>query len=861
MKAHRSLLSRIASAFRKPKPKAKAHKSVKEPKNRGIECLEGRIAPATLIDASTIQYKDVGGDIVTIHFSKALFTIGTSVEQTITLNKLDDIFKFSGGTTFASDVEQDLQLLDLTKVKLSGTPPTSPVNGISFTIDAETPTGGAGDSLVKVGAIYANNLNLGHVAIDGDLGQIDVGRPSSKVALKSLTVESLYAYEANTQVGTVTPADALESRIVGGVGLLEVKGDLRGYFHLLNGNSIVGNTIKTTAPGNLDKAIIHGSLRGKMEEQSTSDNTGSINAQGKIGTIQVLGSGEGGSTGGLIGGGGRNSGSITGTRGIDNAYIADSIVGKGGLNSGTIVSGGVFKKIVVGDDVSGGAGDLSGSIQGTTILSVSIADSVTGAGGSNSGSVISAGKLSKIEIANDLTGGTGQFSGNIRVNEIGSVTIGGSVSGNVGPDSGMVYSTQGIKSVTIAGDIEGGVGTNSGGVLANGPLQSVTVNGSVIGSVGSNSGFIGSLSKVGSVKVIGSIEGGEGQLSGRVYSAGNIEKVSAAKLVGGIGLGSGSILGASDLVTGGSIKSVIIEQGLQGGVGPSSGTILSLDDIGKVTIGTKVLAAGLVGGDGDFSGSIIAKDSIGKSGGKPSGLLIYGSVAGGTGDQSGLVEAGGNAGLIDIQGSVTGQDGDPGEHSGFVRVKGQLKMLSVDGGLNNTSVLVGADLVNAIIGVGMVDSTISAQGAFNPKMKTGDIAIGSLTVDGSVIRSQILAGYDVEGTALNADASIKSVRVTGNWTASDIVAGIVATDGKFGDSNDTRITGDIDRDGYIATIAKIQILGSVTGTAEADDHFGFVAEQIGSFQVGNTKLALTSLPGEVIELPGTDDVTAREVTV
>src|SRR5688572_18553770 len=118
MKARRSLLSRIASVLRKPKPASAQgqRKPAKEPKSRGIEALEGRIAPATLIDASTIQFTEADGDVVTIHFSKPLFTKLGSAEETITQNKLDDIFKFSGGTTFITDGVQDLQRLDLTKI-------------------------------------------------------------------------------------------------------------------------------------------------------------------------------------------------------------------------------------------------------------------------------------------------------------------------------------------------------------------------------------------------------------------------------------------------------------------------------------------------------------------------------------------------------------------------------------------------------------------------------------------------------------------------------------------------------------------------------------------------------------------------
>jgi hypothetical protein len=854
MKARRSIISRIASAIRRKKPAPKVPKSVKEPKSRNIEPLERRIAPASLIDASTVQYKDVGGDMVTIHFSKPLFTLGSTVDQQIISNKLDDIFKFSSGT-FASDVEQDLQRLDLTKVVSVGTPPKNPANGISFTIDAVTPTGGSGDGLAKIGGINAVSMSLGKVTIDGDLGQIDVGTPSSKIAIKSLTVASLYANGTASQLPGLTGSDALESKIVGGVSLLHVTGDLFGYFHVIDGNSIVGNAVKTTAPGNIAKVIIDGSLRGNPDVAATSDNTGSINAQGNIDNVQVLGSGDDANPKGLIGGGGKSSGSIIAAKKIGSITVADSIVGGGGLNSGAVIATGSVAKVTVGDDIHGGGGINSGSVQGASIKQVAVTDSIIGGNADNSGAVISGGLLSKLTVKNDIIGGGGKSSGGIRVGDLGSATIGGFIRGGGGADSGLVLANHGIKSVQIDKDIVGGNAVGSGGVLASGLLQSIVVNGNVMGGTVANTGYIGSESRIASAKVIGSVIGGDGDQSGRVFSAGSIDNVSVQKLVGGMGVGSGSIIAATDPAVGGGIKSAVISLGLQGGVGPSSGTLMSLADIGKVTIGTRVQPVGLIGGDGKFSGSIIAQGSIGSG----SGILIFGSVTGGVGDQSGVVHAGGNAGLIDIRGKVTGVDGLSGEESGFIRVEGQLKTLLVDGGLDNTSVLVGADLVKAVIGTGVADSTISAFGAVDPKIKTGDIAIGSLTVNGNVTGSQILAGYDVDGAALNADASVKSVRVTGNWTASDLVAGVVAKDGEFGNADDARISGGIDREGYIATIAKIQILGSVSGTAEVDDHFGFVAEQIASFQVNGSKLAFTSLPGEVINLQGTDDVTAREV--
>jgi hypothetical protein len=58
-----------------------------------------------------------------------------------------------------------------------------------------------------------------------------------------------------------------------------------------------------------------------------------------------------------------------------------------------------------------------------------------------------------------------------------------------------------------------------------------------------------------------------------------------------------------------------------------------------------------------------------------------------SGDQSGLIQAGGNAGLIEVRGEISGEDGATGETSGIVPVDGQLKSLIVVGGLTNASVL------------------------------------------------------------------------------------------------------------------------------------------------------------------------------
>ena len=65
--------------------------------------------------------------------------------------------------------------------------------------------------------------------------------------------------------------------------------------------------------------------------------------------------------------------------------------------------------------------------------------------------------------------------------------------------------------------------------------------------------------------------------------------------------------------------------------------------------------------------------------------------------------------------------------------------------------------------------TISALGTLMPVHASNSIAIQSITIEGNVNASHILAGYDLLGTATNGDASIGKVLVQKKWIASDLV--------------------------------------------------------------------------------------------
>jgi hypothetical protein len=63
----------------------------------------------------------------------------------------------------------------------------------------------------------------------------------------------------------------------------------------------------------------------------------------------------------------------------------------------------------------------------------------------------------------------------------------------------------------------------------------------------------------------------------------------------------------------------------------------------------------------------------------------------------------------------------------------------------------------------------------------------------------------------------------------------------------------------VQRIVSVSVGGVVVGTASATDHFGFVAQQVGSFHALGFTARLTA-GRDIIELsPTTDDVTMREV--
>src|SRR5215213_3127288 len=131
-----------------------------------LEPLEGRLAPAVLVNPTTVTYRDVDGDRVTVKV-----TVGTL-----------DATNFLFNTPFADPGPQQLQSLILNAAEFQGA---------AVSVSAVRDPVAGGDGFANVGRVAAAGVDLAALTVDGDLGQVDAGDPvtSSTPGLGSLTVQ------------------------------------------------------------------------------------------------------------------------------------------------------------------------------------------------------------------------------------------------------------------------------------------------------------------------------------------------------------------------------------------------------------------------------------------------------------------------------------------------------------------------------------------------------------------------------------------------------------------------------------------------------------------------------------------------
>jgi len=448
------------------------------------------------------------------------------------------------------------------------------------------------------------------------------------------------------------------------------------------------------------------------------------------------------------------------------------------------------------------------------------------------------GKLGALTIKTDLAQAFVNVSAGLD-GDIGPVRIGGSLIGGGSDDSGSITASGDIGTVSIHGDIRGSSGDASGAVFAGGHLAGVNIGGSLLGGSGNTSGSITATAGCGAAKVAGDARGGNGDETAQIEVTGTLAGVTiGGSLVGGGGDFSGIVRGHGDV---GPVK---IGRDLEGRSAFNSGVVST--DGGKISSVT--IKGSLIGSNNDRTGTISANGNLGPV--KIGLNVIGGNGRGGGVDETGFI-SGRTIESIVIGGSIFSGNTTGGQlsDSGAIRAEFSIGSLTVKGNL---------------VGNSTQSVLISAAGEEQPAGGV-DMAIKKLSVGGRVEFADVLAGYETNNTAtpINPDAQIGAVKVGGDWIASNLVAGVDPVNGRFGDSDDVPITQTGEPDGFLSRIARIVIGGQVfETTSTTTDHFGFVAQQIGTLQIGGLAYRLTGGPGNDLTglaIGATNDVRVREV--
>jgi hypothetical protein len=321
------------------------------------------------------------------------------------------------------------------------------------------------------------------------------------------------------------------------------------------------------------------------------------------------------------------------------------------------------------------------------------------------------------------------------------------------------------------------------------------------------------------------IEGDLGQID-----AGNGDPARSAltsltvQSLGRLGLSTQAAAGASlESNVAGRLGKLTVRSDVVGAFVNVAGSVDNeVDDTGAISIGGT-----LRGETAANSGTIFAGDDI-------ASVKIGQGIIGGAGAHSGSIESGGKIGVVALGNSLLGGSGTM---SGSIISAGTLGASTIAG-----------DLTGRIV----------AKGNLLPKNNALALAIKDLMVTGSVRNADILAGYDRSGALVNANAQIGDVVVNHDWIASDLVAGVrTGPDGFFGNGDEVVPGGN----SIISKIASILIKGQVLGTVGGADHFGFVAQQIGSFTIGSDSFNLVPGPSNDsagIPIGATFDLRVRE---
>jgi len=491
-----------------------SHASRQQRTASSLERLEGRIAPATLINPTTVTYHDLDGDLVTVKTSVGTFDLASQFT----------FFSMGSG-----------ELLAMLKLNDPG------FQGATITITAKT-VAGTGDGSVNVGTIASSN-DLAGITVDGDLNSAAIGDSSvGTLGLGLLHASSLGRTNQTLSSSGIT--------VFGGLGALNIA-------HRVN-NVVVLTTTATPSDIGIGSVAIGGSMLGAAG-LVTSGTIGSVKIGGDVSLVGV-GSGSGRIQGATIGNvtiGGDFTAiavpagpavSIGADSGLGLVTIGGDVRGTttipaminvfAGNLTGVRIGGSLYNGII-GTNSAGSVGDvhIGGDIVAAQAAGPAIFSAVDLGAVSVRGSLISDGEGGSIGAGHDLAsvkiggnvrvfGGHGGVQGGARIfanGALGNVVIGGSLDagGSVDDLAGSI-SAASIAGIKIKGYVQGGSGVDSAGIFAGGPgfgggpLGAVNIGGSVRGGAGNSSASI-QAAVTGPVKIGGSLVTGMGDSSASLH--------------------------------------------------------------------------------------------------------------------------------------------------------------------------------------------------------------------------------------------------------------------------------------------------------------------------------------------------------
>jgi len=473
----------------------------------------------------------------------------------------------------------------------------------------------------------------------------------------------------------------------------------------------------------------------------------------------------------------------------------------GGINCGAVGTGGshyvglasltVHSLGAQGISTQAAGGNLTSQVFGA-IGSITVQQDMVNAEiqvESNTAGIAVNGNIGSLRIGGNLTGGTAILSGSISLpGNIGSVVIGGDMQGGSGQNSSSFQvggrigslSVDDIVGYTHAGD-SSPLGAGSASVITGtnfivGGIGSLTIKGNLLGGEAQGAGFLGESTPGGSpsfisgsfgtVKIGGAITGGSGANSAEL----NANAFGAISIGKGITGGSGASSGLISSVNG--IKSLTISQGgIIGGTAVDAGSVMAATaPTGSASIGAIVIHGNITGNSAagdtvDGTGQINTNSSI-------SSVTLYGSLLGSTAPVSGSILATDSIGHITLRagggsaGSILGGTAaNSGEISAFsigsVSIAGQIEGNSTisgsDTGANSGKIITASNVGGITIGKGIAGGLGAGSGALDIGSGFG-AKLTSLSITSGGISGNSGAGSGV----VNVGGAIGSVKLNGS---------------------------------------------------------------------------------------------------